>query len=68
MNMSFFDFFNEMYEVSLGEFKALLEVTNHPEPEKFLKTIYNDYCSNKTNKSAEYLIHDFLNTDYLYFE
>ena len=67
MNMSFYDFFGKMYEISLNEFKALLEVVQHPEEERFLKDIYNDYCANKINKRAEYLIHDFLHND-LYFE
>ena len=65
--MSFYEFFEKMYEITLDEFKALLEIVQYPEEEKFLKVIYNDYCANKVNERAEYLIHDFLHTDDLYF-
>lgn len=67
MFMSFYDFFEKMYEVTLDEFKALLEIVEYPEEDEFLKTVYNDYCANKVNKRAEFLIADFLHTDDLYF-
>lgn len=64
MWISFYEFFEKMYEISLDEFKALLEVVEYPEAERFLKNIYNDYCANKVNNYAESLIHDFFTCDF----